>query len=211
MYLQTKRKRMVENLIRKGISSEKVIKAMEDIPRHKFVAPGLESKAYEEMALPIGYEQTISHPYTVALMSQVLDINHGDKVLEIGTGSGYQSAILANLGGRIFSIERICELSEKAKSLLDNLNLNVTLKCADGTKGWMTYAPYDAIIVTAGAPVSPDSLKNQLKENGKLLIPIGNREEQMLTLFIKSENKLNKIEIEKLSFVPLIGQEGWNS
>jgi len=182
---------------------------MGHVPRHKFVAPGLEFQAYDEKALPIGYEQTISHPYTVAVMSQALNMKKGDKVLEIGTGSGYQAAVLCQMGVQVLTIERISALAKKAEIILKELNCHFAIRIGDGTVGWQTYAPYDGMIVTAGAPVSLENLLAQLKEGGKLLIPMGDKEEQMLTLFIRKGTSFTKMEIEKLSFVPLIGRYGW--
>ena len=192
-----------------GITDENVLKAMKSIPRHKFIARGLEHQAYDEKALPIGFGQTISHPYTVALMTQTVQPQKCQKILEIGTGLGYQTAVLSELGAQVYTIEKIKNLGIQARQKLDTLKLHVISRIGDGTLGWPNYAPYDAIIVTAGAPVTPEILINQLKEPGKLLIPVGDREEQMLTLYLKNENSIKKIEIEKLKFVPLIGKEGW--
>ena len=202
---------MVEYLRKKGITDEAVLKAMSIVPRHKFVAAGSEFQAYDDKALPIGYEQTISHPYTVALMSQALACGKNSKILEIGSGSGYQAAVLCQMGIQVFTIERISQLAKKSEAILKELKYYFALKAGDGTKGWPAYAPYDGIIVTAGAPVSPESLQEQLKEGGKLLIPVGGREEQILTMFIRAGNTFKKIEMEKLSFVPLIGQHGWEN
>ncbi len=202
---------MIETLRELGIKDEQVLASMNMVPRHKFVAPGSEFQAYDEKALPIGFEQTISHPYTVAVMSQALDLQKGDKVLEIGSGSGYQAAVLCQLGLQVFTIERLSALGKKAESILKELKYYFALRIGDGTMGWQTYAPYDGIIVTAGAPVSPESLLSQLKEGGKLLIPVGSKDEQMLTMFVRQGSSYTKMEIEKLSFVPLIGQFGWQS
>jgi protein-L-isoaspartate(D-aspartate) O-methyltransferase len=201
--------KMISHLREIGIRDEAVLTSMNQVPRHKFVAPGSEFQAYDEKALPIGFEQTISHPYTVAVMSQALNLQKGDKILEIGTGSGYQAAVLCQMGVQVFTVERISALGKKAEKTLKDLNYHFALRIGDGTMGWQTYAPYDGIIVTAGAPVSPESLLSQLKEGGKLLIPVGSKDEQMLTMFIKQGASFTKIEIEKLSFVPLIGQFGW--
>jgi protein-L-isoaspartate(D-aspartate) O-methyltransferase len=200
---------MINRLRSMEIRDENVLKAMRKIPRHQFVAQGLEHQAYDEKALPIGYSQTISHPYTVALMTQTLQVKRDDKILEIGTGSGYQAAVLAELGAQVYTIEKEKKLGIQARHRLERLKYHVITHIGDGTMGWSNYAPYDAIIVTAGAPVTPDDLLNQLIDNGKLLIPVGNKEEQMLTLHIKSNDSLKIIEIEKLKFVPLIGKEGW--
>jgi len=209
MIYKNKREKMITHLRELGISDEQVLSSMTQVPRHKFVAPGSEFQAYDEKALPIGFEQTISHPYTVAVMSQALNLQKGGKVLEIGTGSGYQAAVLCQMGVQVFTIERISALGKKAEVILKELNYHFAMRIGDGTMGWQTYAPYDGIIVTAGAPVSPESLLAQLKEGGKLLIPIGSKDEQMLTMFIRQGESFTKMEIEKLSFVPLIGQFGW--
>jgi protein-L-isoaspartate(D-aspartate) O-methyltransferase len=211
MIYQKQQTEMVKRLRGKGISDEQVLAALETVPRHKFVASGSEFQAYDEKALPIGYEQTISHPYTVAIMTQALGCKKGSKILEIGTGSGYQAAVLCQMGVQVFTIERIQQLGKKAEQLLKEFKYHFVMKIGDGTLGWQLYAPYDGIIVTAGAPVSPKNLLAQLKEGGKLLIPIGNRDEQILTMYIRNGQSFKKIEIEKLSFVPLIGRQGWQS
>lgn len=209
MIYEKQREKMNAHLKELGITNELVLASMGHVPRHKFVAPGSEFQAYDEKALPIGYEQTISHPYTVAVMSQALNMKKGDKVLEIGTGSGYQAAVLCQMGVQVLTIERISALAKKAEIILKELNCHFAIRIGDGTVGWQTYAPYDGIIVTAGAPVSLENLLAQLKEGGKLLIPMGDKEEQMLTLFIRKGTSFTKMEIEKLSFVPLIGRYGW--
>lgn len=209
MIYQKKREQMVSHLRERGIKDEQVLRALNIVPRHRFVATGSEFQAYDEKALPIGFEQTISHPYTVAVMSQALACGKNDKVLEIGSGSGYQAAILCQMGIQVFTIERVAQLGKKAESILKELKYHFALKIGDGTMGWPAYAPYSGIIVTAGAPVSPESLMGQLKEGGKMLIPIGDRDKQMLTMFIRTGESYKKFEIEKLSFVPLIGQHGW--
>jgi protein-L-isoaspartate(D-aspartate) O-methyltransferase len=200
---------MIQRLRERGIKDDRVLKAMNSVPRHKFVAPGSEFQAYDEKALPIGFEQTISHPYTVALMSQSLDVQKNDKILEIGTGSGYQAAVLLEMGAQVFTIERITALARRAESILKEQKYHFAIRAGDGTLGWQNYAPYDAIIVTAGAPVSPDNLFKQLKDDGRLLIPVGDKEEQILTMFVKQGDNVKRFELEKLSFVPLIGQNGW--
>ncbi|MBN1406879.1 MAG: protein-L-isoaspartate(D-aspartate) O-methyltransferase [Calditrichaceae bacterium] len=200
---------MLNRLRSKGIRDEDVLKAMEKTPRHQFVAHGLEHQAYDEKALPIGYGQTISHPYTVALMTQTLQIKKSKRILEIGTGSGYQAAVIAQMGAQVYTIEKVKQLGIQARKILESLKYHVITRIGDGTMGWLNYAPYDAIIVTAGAPVTPENLINQLKDDGKLLIPIGNKDEQMLTLYIKNNDTFKKIQIEKLKFVPLVGNGGW--
>jgi len=211
MVYEKKREKMIERLREKGISDEKVLLAMLKVPRHKFVASGSEFQAYDEKALPIGYEQTISHPYTVALMSQAIHTNGVTKVLEIGTGSGYQAAVLCEMGFQVYTVERISALAQKAEVVLKELKYHFASRSGDGTMGWQNYAPYDSIIVTAGAPVSPEILIKQLKDNGRLLIPVGTKDEQILTMFIRNGDTFKTIEMEKLSFVPLIGQRGWQN
>ena len=200
---------MIIRLRSMGIRDENVLKTMKNTPRHQFVAQGLEHQAYDEKALPIGYGQTISHPYTVALMTQTLQIQKNHKILEIGTGSGYQSALLTAMGAQVYTIEKVKQLGVQARNKLESLKHHVIARIGDGSLGWPNYAPYNSIIVTAGAPVTPDDLIAQLKSDGKLLIPVGNKEEQMLTLYLKSNETIKIIEIEKLKFVPLVGKEGW--
>ena len=200
---------MIKRLRSMGIIDEGVLKAMEKTPRHQFVAQGLEHQAYDEKALPIGFGQSISHPYTVALMTQTLQVQKNHKILEIGTGSGYQTAVLSEIGAQVYTIEKVKILGVQARKKLEALKHHVIACIGDGSLGWPNYSPYDSIIVTAGAPVTPDILVNQLKESGKLIIPVGDRKEQMLTLFLKHDNTIKKIEIEKLKFVLLLGKEGW--
>ncbi len=202
---------MIQGLKDKGISDERVLQAMRKVPRHYFVAPGLEFQAYDEKALPIGFGQTISHPYTVALMTQVLNPQKGERILEIGTGSGYQAAVLCALGATVFSIEKIRELAVRAERRLKQLGYGyqVLIRIGDGSLGWAAHAPYDAIIFTAGAPQVPKHLFDQLKIGGRLLIPIGDKEEQTLTMFVKDKEKVVQKTIRKLRFVPLKGAHGW--
>jgi protein-L-isoaspartate(D-aspartate) O-methyltransferase len=200
---------MISRLRSMGIVDENVLRAMVKTPRHKFVLKGLEHQAYDEKALPIGYGQTISHPYTVALMTQTLQIKKDNKILEIGTGSGYQAAVLAEMGAQVYTIEKVKQLGVQSRQKLEALKYHIISRIGDGSMGWMNYAPYDSIIITAGAPLTPEILINQLKDDGKLLIPIGNKEEQVLTLYLKSKDMVKTIVIEKLKFVPLLGKEGW--
>jgi len=209
MIYKKKREEMVNHLRKLGIKDESVLAAMGVVQRHKFVAAGSEFQAYDEKALPIGFEQTISHPYTVALMSQALTCGPESKVLEIGTGSGYQAAVLCQMGVQVFSVERIAQLGKKAETILHDHNYRFAIRIGDGTLGWQAYGPYDGIIVTAGAPVSSEKLMGQLKEGGKMLIPVGTKDEQMLTMYVKEGGSYKKLELQKLSFVPLIGQHGW--
>ncbi len=200
---------MIERLKSRGINDERVLQAMRRVPRHEFVAAGMEFQAYEEKALPIGYGQTISHPYTVAVMTQSLNVQRGERILEIGTGSGYQAAVLCALGAQVFSVEQHKALVRAAEDRLRRLNYHCVLRSGDGSLGWQNFAPFDVIIVTAGAPVVPENLFNQLNNNGKLLIPVGDRENQELILYLKDMNEITKQVIERLKFVPLKGAQGW--
>lgn len=209
MVFENLRNKMIGMLRERGISDPGLLAAMGRVERHKFVPPGLEHQAYDDKALPIGFGQTISHPYTVALMTETLNLKKGEKVLEIGTGSGYQAAILAELGVQVFTIEKITALGQRAKLLLEGLGYSFVSRIGDGTLGWQTYAPYDAVIITAGAPVLPESLLSQVKSEGRLIIPIGSRSEQMLKLYQKRNNEIIIQDIEFLKFVPLTGKQGW--
>jgi len=204
----------VETQIRdRGIKDERVIGAMEKIPRHLFVDEGLLNQAYDDTPLPIGERQTISQPYIVALMTEALQLTGREKVLEIGTGSGYQAAVLAELADRVLSIERIASLATRARSIVESLNyFNVLIWVGDGTYGWKDEAPFDAIIVTAGAPAVPDILTNQLAPGGRLIIPVGDRYSQTMMKLTRRSEDPEDIEAEKLGgcrFVNLIGEHGW--
>ncbi len=207
---ETERKELIDVLRGKGITDETVLNAMSRVERHLFVDPMYINKAYDDNALPIGSQQTISQPYTVAFMTQSLRLTKEMKVLEIGTGSGYQAAVLAMIGCRVFTIERHISLLNNARRIFDGLNLRIVAKGGDGTIGWSEHAPYDAIIVTAGAPNVPDSLVNQLKEGGRLAIPVGGRDAQELVIGTKTNGVLEKQIVEGFKFVPLIGKNGWN-
>lgn len=202
---------MVENqIIKRGISDKKVIEAFLKVPREEFVPENLKECAYDDTPLPIGEGQTISQPYIVALMTEALKLKEKEKVLEIGTGSGYQSAILAEIGCEVFSIERIEILAVRAEKILKKLGYKVKIKVGDGTLGWEEYSPYDKIIVTAASPEVPDTLLKQLSEKeGRLIIPVGDRYIQDLILIIKTKDKLEKINLGGCQFVPLIGKKGW--
>ncbi len=203
---------MIALLRGRGIKDERVIRAMSAIERHLFVQNALIQKSYDDCALPIGCAQTISQPYTVAFMTQALHVQKGYKVLEIGTGSGYQAAILAEMGARVFTIERHFELHDAAKKILEKLNYNVALKVGDGTIGWSEYAPFDGIIVTAGAPEIPDALMKQLSpDGGRLVIPVGDLDFQRLAIITRNEDSYTTEEIDGFKFVPLIGKQGWSS
>jgi len=205
---------MVETQIKaRGIRDERVLKAMETIPRHLFVDEGLIEQAYSDSPLPIGEHQTISQPYIVALMTEALELKGGEKVLEIGTGSGYQTAILADLADRVFSIERVASLAARARKILDKLNFyNVAIRVGDGSYGWREESPFDGIIVTAAAPDVPRHLLDQLAVGGRMVIPIGGREVQTLYQLIRSRENPQEIIKEDLGgcrFVSLIGESGW--
>lgn len=204
------RKQLVETIRKKGIKDPRVLQAIGKIPRHKLVDTALHTKAYNDTALPIGMGQTISQPYTVAAQTEMLALEEGEKVLEIGTGSGYQCMVLCELGAEVYSVERHKELYHRAKEALRDLGYKAMLKVGDGTLGWSTYAPYDGIVVTAGAPVVPDDLVQQLNIGGRLVIPVGDDEKQkMLRIVRVSENEYEREELADFKFVPLIGDKGW--
>ncbi len=200
-----KRKQLVEVLIKKGIKNKAVLSAIEKIPRHLFMDSGFEDHAYQDKAFPIAADQTISQPYTVAFQSELLEIKRGDMVLEIGTGSGYQTAVLCELGAKVYSIERQKELFKKTKLFLSKLGCRPKhLSFGDGYKGLPEHAPYQSIIVTAGAPYVPKPLLSQLQINGRLVIPVG-EDVQIMTLFVrKSETEFEKREFGEFRFVPLL-------
>lgn len=207
---QKQRESLVKILTDKGIRDGAVLKAIQTIPRHTFVDSALWIRAYEDTALPIGLAQTISQPYTVARQTELLEVKKGQKILEIGTGSGYQCAVLCELGAKVFSIERHRELHERSRDHLRQLGYRPTLKCDDGTLGWNAYAPFDGIVVTAGAPVIPQDLIKQLVVGGRLVIPVGDAVSQKMHLIIRvSENEYDEQVHEGFKFVPLIGKDGW--
>lgn len=201
-----------EQLIPRGIKDPKVLDAFRKVPRHEFVTADFLQNAYNDYPLPIGYDQTISQPYMVALMTESLKLKGGERVLEIGTGSGYQAAILAELAKEVYSVERFEDLAKTAGSILDRLGYkNVKIRVGDGTLGWEEFAPYDGILVTAGAPGIPESLLKQLKDGGRMLIPIGSSGfGQILTVVEKAGKDVRMGEICGCMFVPLIGKEGWS-
>jgi protein-L-isoaspartate(D-aspartate) O-methyltransferase len=207
------RLRMVEEqIVSRGIKDLRVIAAMKKVPRHLFVEEALQSQAYSDHPLPIGEKQTISQPYMVALMTEVLQLKEKEKVLEIGAGSGYQTAILAELAEKVFSIERIRSLAIKARQLLYELGyFNVEIKIFDGTHGWMEEAPFDAIIVTAGAPDIPQPLLDQLSIEGRLVIPVGDAYVQDLVRVTKTKEGIKKEDLGGCRFVKLIGKYGWET
>lgn len=209
-----RRKMVQEQIVARGVNSRSVIDAMLKIPRHIFVQEAFAMQAYSDTPLPIGEKQTISQPYMVALMTELLELNGTEKVLEIGTGSGYQTAILATLADRVYSAERIRPLALRARKCLDSLKLfNVQLRINDseGSQiGWEEEAPFDAIIVTAGAPDVPGILVEQLAPGGRLVIPVGNESEQQLLKIVKNDQgELESTTSVACRFVPLIGKQGW--
>jgi protein-L-isoaspartate(D-aspartate) O-methyltransferase len=195
------------------IGDEKVLEAMRSVPRHAFVPEALQGRAYGDHALPISGSQTISQPYIVARMTELLVIDSGSRVLEIGAGSGYQTAILAKVAGQVYSIERIASLAREAHSRIRQLNIyNATVKCFDGTLGWAANAPYDAALVAAGGPTVPEPLVAQLQVGGRLVLPVGDsRESQRLVRVIKFETGYKQEDHGACAFVPLIGQHGWST
>jgi len=205
------RRRMVAQQLRdRGIHDPHVLRIMEAIPRHLFVDPALDVKAYSDSALPIGASQTISQPYIVALMSQALDLTGEEKVLEIGTGSGYQTAILAELADRVFTVERIRAIGNAARDRLTSMGYtNVVFRIADGTVGWREMGPYDRIVITAGAPRVPVFLADQLHPGGVAVVPVGPPKSQSLVKVTRSEQGLDERILCDCAFVPLIGKDGW--
>ncbi len=207
----TARRQMVESIWKRlGLDDETLKAVMSAVPRHLFVDSALAGKAYADMSMPIGSEQTISQPSMVAMMSHALALKKDLKILEIGTGSGYQTAILAHYTPRLYSVERIAALSRKAQGLLEQLGFrNIIFKVGDGSLGWESWAPYDRIIVTAGAPVVSEKLKLQLADGGRMLIPSGGRETQKLLCVDRSGHGFRETDLGDCRFVPLLGKEGW--
>jgi len=212
-----KYKRQREEMVRKqieprGITDQKVLKAFRKVPRHLFVSAALMDQAYGDFPLPIGEQQTISQPYIVAEMTQALQLSNKDRVLEIGTGSGYQAAILAEIADRVYTIERIHTLFVKVRKIFDTLQYhNIITKYSDGTLGWKDESPFDAIIVTAGAPEIPAILINQLAVGGRMVLPVGNQYSQELIRLFKDEDGIYKTSLGGCRFVKLVGEHGWRA
>jgi protein-L-isoaspartate(D-aspartate) O-methyltransferase len=205
------RKNLVKEIEEKGITDKNVLKAIDSVPRHLFLDNIFDQfAAYQDKAFPIGAGQTISQPYTVAFQTQLLDIKKGEKILEIGTGSGYQTSVLVEMGAKVFTIERQKTLYDKTKNLLPQLGYQPKFFYGDGYKGLPVFAPFDKIIVTAGAPNIPEALLEQLKVGGTLVIPVGENDFQVMTRIIKTgDKKFEKEEFGKFQFVPLLGEKQW--
>jgi protein-L-isoaspartate(D-aspartate) O-methyltransferase len=207
---ERQRRGLIERIRETGVDNLEVLRAFDLVPRHLFLPESVLHRAYEDSALPIGFGQTASQPSIQALYLQLLEIQPRDRVLEVGTGSGYQTALLAQLAEHVYSIERVRELSVRARAALDQLRIsNVALLVGDGTVGWSRYAPYNAILVSAGAPSIPAPLLDQLAPGGRMLIPLGDRELQTLTLVRKTEQGVQTEEVSACVFVPLLGRFGW--
>jgi protein-L-isoaspartate(D-aspartate) O-methyltransferase len=212
---QRQRARLVDQLRERGITDERVLQAIGRVPRHRFVEPALRGRAYEDEALPIGLSQTISQPFTVAYQTSLLGVEENDRILEVGTGSGYQAAVLCELGARVFSIERHEELWKRTKQLLDELGYDVRTKHGDGTNGWISFAPYHGIVVTAAAPEIPPPLLHQLREpisdgegrGGRLVIPVGGPDGQTMNRITRTgsgPHEYRREEFHTFRFVPLV-------
>ena len=206
------RRHLVELLQEQGIRDLAVLHAIDEVPRHRFIPTGVRHRAYEDSPLPIGSGQTISQPMIHARYLELLHLSGKEKVLEIGTGSGYQTALLARMAAQVFSIERIAALLDRARDVLGEIGVrNVSFLLGDGTLGWRQYGPYDAILVSAAAPSVPPAYTEQLAEGGRLLIPLGERDEQMLTVITRRGDALEQVEAGPVRFVPLLGKESWES
>ena len=209
-YRRQREEMVRQQIAARGITDAKVLAAFRKVPRHLFVSEALRDQAYGDYPLPIGEQQTISQPYIVAEMTQALELTENDRVLEIGTGSGYQAAILAEMVYRVYTIERIRSLYVQARKLLDKLHYHsIVMRCSDGTAGWQDESPFDAIMVTAGAPDVPQKLLDQLVEGGRLVVPIGNQHSQDLIKYTKDKRGVHKTNLGGCRFVKLIGAHGW--
>lgn len=200
-----------EQIAGRGIRDARILRAMRQVPRHLFIGEEQRHRSYEDHALPIGEGQTISQPYMVAMMTEALSLEAGAKVLEVGTGSGYQSAVLSEMGARVYSVERISSLSHRAEEILRELGYRVNLRVADGTLGWPEEAPFDGILVTAGSPEVPDGLVQQLRMGGRIVIPVGDRYSQNIICGVRTPEGLTSQSLLPCVFVPLLGQFGWKS
>jgi protein-L-isoaspartate(D-aspartate) O-methyltransferase len=211
MKFQRQREEMVQRQIAaRGITDPKVLAAMRKVPRHLFVSEALMDQAYGDFPLPIGLQQTISQPYIVAEMTQALQLNADDRVLEIGTGSGYQAAILAEIAYRVYTIERIHALLVKARQIFDRLHYhNIVTRYSDGTSGWLEESPFDAIVVTAGAPEIPKTLLSQLAPGGRMVIPVGDQYTQDLVKLYRDDDGIHQVSLGGCRFVKLVGEHGW--
>jgi len=207
---ENEREELIQILKKRGIKSESVLSAFNKVERHLFVPEIMRFNAYKDVALPIGQGQTISQPYTVAYMTEALNPKPGQKILEIGTGSGFQAAVLSELGARVFTIERQYDLYNQTLKLFDKLGYKIAARCSDGTIGWNEFAPFDGIIVTAGGPTVPENLKKQLVVGGRMIIPVGDKTTQSMKIITKlGEDEFDMKEAPYFAFVPLIGKEGW--
>ena len=213
MKFERLRQEMVDKQIEaRGITDVRVLAALRHVPRHLFVSEALMDQAYSDFPLPIGEQQTISQPYIVAEMTQALQPEKNDRILEIGTGSGYQAAILAEIVFRVYTIEKLYPLYIKSRKLFDTLHYhNIVTKYSDGTSGWKDESPFDAIIVTAGSPIIPEPLVNQLAVGGRMVIPVGDQYSQELIKLYKDEHGIHKMNLGGCRFVKLVGEYGWRS
>jgi len=209
-YARIRERMVAEQLVPRGIRNERVLEAMSEVPRHYFIDDALRSRAYGDFPLPIAAGQTISQPYIVACMTEALNLKGHETVLEIGTGSGYQAAILSKLCAKVYTIERINVLLAGARKVFDQLNyFNIISKLDDGTMGWPDNGPYDAIMVTAGGPEIPEPLVEQLADPGRLIIPVGDQHLQDLQMVVKADGTISTSQLEKVRFVDLVGEYGW--
>lgn len=207
---EAQRRALIDQLRDRGVDDLDTLAAFDAIPRHEFLPEAVRHRAYEDAAVPIGFGQTASQPSLQAYSMQLLELTPDDKVLEVGTGSGHQTAVLSRLADRVYSIERVRELSIRAREALDRWRItNVALLVGDGTIGWQRYAPYDAILVAAAAPEPPKALLDQLAEGGRLLIPVGSREMQQLVLYRRRGEEIETVRTVECTFVPLLGRQAW--
>lgn len=211
-YTSARERMVTDQLIPRRINDEHVLDAMRTVPRHLFIPEDLRYLAYADAPLPIGHRQTISQPYIVALMTELLELKGEERVLEIGTGSGYQAAVLAHLTKEVYTVERISELAENARKVFQELEItNIQVFEQDGSAGLPEFAPFDAIMVTAAAPKVPSPLQEQLADEGRLVLPVGSRDGQILERWRKKENELKREHIAPVAFVPLVGDFGWDA